>query len=58
MFDEPWEKMLFRICLKDSYLSSRANDISLLLNKISSLVPMGQGEDKAIVEKEHDDAVA
>ena len=58
LFDEPWEKMLFRICLKDSYLSSRANDISLLLNKISSLVPMGQGEDKASVEKEHDDAVA
>ena len=58
LFDDPWEKMLFRICLKDSYLSSRANDISLLLNKISSLVPMGQGEDKAIVEKEHDDAVA
>ena len=58
LFDEPWEKMLFRICLKDSYLSSRANDISLLLNKIRSIVPMGQGEDKAIVEKERDDAVA
>ena len=58
LFDEPWEKMLFRICLKDSYLSSRANDISLLLNKISSIIPMGQGEEKTVVEKEHDDAVA
>ena len=58
LFDEPWEKTLFRICLKDNYLCSRANDISQLLNKISSIVPMSQEEGKATAEKDHDEAVA
>lgn len=57
-FDEEWERILFRICLKDNYLSSRVVDISKLLNKISSLIPMGQGEDKTTIQREHDDAVA
>ena len=58
LFDEPWEKTLFRICLKDNYLASRANDISQLLNKISSIVPTGQGDDETVVEMDHDNAVA
>ena len=52
LFDDPWEKTLFRICLKDNYLSSRASDISLLLNKISSIIPMEEGEDKNNHDKE------
>ena len=56
-FDEEWELVLFRICLKDTYLSSRVVDISKLLNKISSLIPMEQGENKAVIERDHDDAV-
>ena len=57
-FDDPWEKILFRICIKDSYLASRVVDISRLLNKISSIILMGEGEDKATTEKKHDDADA
>ena len=56
-FDEEWELVLFRICLKDTYLSSRVVDISKLLNKISSLIPMEQGEDNVAIERDHDDAV-
>jgi len=55
-FDDPWERVLFRICLKDTYLSSRVVDISKLLNKISALI-LGQGDDKT-AEKDQDDAVA
>lgn len=55
-FDEPWERVLFQICLKDTYLSSRVVDISKLLNKISSLIR--KGEDKETLEKDHDEAVA
>ena len=38
-FDEEWETVLFRICQKDPYLSSRAFQISQLLNFISELIP-------------------
>ena len=57
-FDEAWERVLFRVCLKDTYLSSRVVDISRLLNKISSLVPKSESEDIATAIKEHNEAVA
>jgi hypothetical protein len=38
-FDEEWEIVLFRICQNDPYLSSRAFQISLLLNYLSEIVP-------------------
>ena len=38
-FDEEWETVLFRICQNDPYLSSRAFQISQLLNYLSELVP-------------------
>ena len=59
-FDEAWERILFRVCLKDNYLSSRVVDISRLLNKISDIVPKSAeaSEDAATAAKEHDDAVA
>lgn len=38
-FDEEWEQTLFRLCLKDYFLSSRVLDISRMLNKISALIP-------------------
>lgn len=37
-FDEEWEKVLFRMCQKETYLSSRTFSISGLLNKIADLV--------------------
>ena len=37
-FDEDWEKVLFRMCQKDIYLSNRAFQISLLMNKIAEIV--------------------
>ena len=44
-FDDDWEKILFRICIRDTYLSSRVVDISRLLNKISSIVPKSEDTD-------------
>jgi hypothetical protein len=38
-FDEEWEKVLFRKCQSDSYMASRAFQISQLLNYIIELVP-------------------
>ena len=38
-FDEEWETVLFRICQNDPYLSSRAFQISLLLNYLSEIIP-------------------
>jgi hypothetical protein len=58
LFDEPWEKTLFKICLKDNYLASRASDISQLLNRISEIIPTEPSEDKTVVEMDHDNAVA
>lgn len=37
-FDEEWEKIVFRMCQKETYLSSRVFQVSGLLNKISELV--------------------
>jgi len=37
-FDEEWEKVLFRMCQKETYLSNRAFQVSGLLNKIASII--------------------
>ena len=37
-FDEEWEKVLFRMCQKETYLSTRTFSVSSLLNKIAELV--------------------
>lgn len=37
-FDEDWEKVVFRMCQKETYLSTRAFQVSGLLNKIAELV--------------------
>lgn len=36
-FDEAWEKTLYRLCVKDSFLYSRVFDISKILNAIADL---------------------
>lgn len=51
-FDDPWEKVLFRICIKDNYLASRVVDISRLLNKISLIISKGESEDKETIANE------
>ena len=38
-FDEDWEKTIFRACLNDHYLRSRAFNVSNLLNTIRKLTP-------------------
>jgi GTPase SAR1 family protein len=38
-FDEEWEKVLFKKCQQDPYMSSRSFQISQLLNYIIELVP-------------------
>jgi hypothetical protein len=37
-FDEEWEKILFRMCQKETYLSNRAFYVSSLMNKIAEIV--------------------
>ena len=37
-FDEDWEKVLFRMCQKETYLSTRTFSVSSLLNKIAEIV--------------------
>ena len=37
-FDEEWEKVVFRMCQKETYLSNRVFSVSLLLNKIAEIV--------------------
>ena len=37
-FDEDWEKVVFRMCQKETYLSNRAFSVSQLLNKIAELI--------------------
>lgn len=37
-FDEEWEKVLFRMCQKETYLSIRAFQVSRLLNKIAEII--------------------
>lgn len=37
-FDEDWEKVLFRMCQKETFLSTRTFSVSGLLNKIAAIV--------------------
>ena len=37
-FDDEWEKVVYRMCQKETYLSNRVFSISSLLNKIAELV--------------------
>ena len=37
-FDEEWEKVVFRMCQKETYLSNRVFSVSLLFNKIAEIV--------------------
>lgn len=37
-FDEDWEKVLFRMCQKEIYLSNHVFSISALLNKIAEII--------------------
>ena len=37
-FDEVWEKILFRMCQKETHLSNRAFQVSGLLNKIATII--------------------
>ena len=37
-FDEDWEKVVFRMCQKETYLSNRAFQVSQLLTKIAEFV--------------------
>lgn len=57
-FDEPWEKTLFRLCLKDSDLTLRVVDISRLMSRIAALVPMTQNEgDDAAKRRLHNEEI-
>lgn len=37
-FDEDWEKVVFRMCQKETYLSNRVFSVSALLNNIAQLI--------------------
>lgn len=37
-FDEEWEKVIFRMCQKETYLSNRVFSVSMLFNKIAEIV--------------------
>lgn len=37
-FDEDWEKVVFRMCQKETFLSNRAFNVSMLFNKIAELI--------------------
>ena len=37
-FDDEWEKVVFRMCQKETYLSNRVFSVSALFNKIAELV--------------------
>jgi len=37
-FNDEWEKVLFRMCQKETYLSTRAFQVSGLLNKIATII--------------------
>jgi len=39
-FDEEWERVLYRACQKDSYLSNRSFRVSELLNLIANQLPL------------------
>ena len=37
-FDEEWEKVVYRMCQKETYLSNRAFSVSALFNKIAEII--------------------
>jgi hypothetical protein len=37
-FDEEWEKVVYRMCQKETYLSNRAFSVSTLFNKIAEII--------------------
>ena len=37
-FDDDWEKVVFRMCQKETYLSNRVFSVSTLLNKIADII--------------------
>ena len=37
-FDEDWEKVVFRMCQKETFLSNRVFSVSTLLNKIADII--------------------
>ena len=37
-FDEEWEKILYRMCQKETHLSNRVFQVSLLLNKLANII--------------------
>lgn len=37
-FDEPWEKVLFRMCQKETHLSNRSFQVSSLMNEIATII--------------------
>ena len=41
-FDEEWERILYRICERDNYLSNKVVQISQLFNLMSKLLPEGE----------------
>lgn len=43
-FNDEWEKILFRMCQKDTYSSNRVFQISSLLNKVKDLIPDDLGD--------------
>jgi hypothetical protein len=47
-FDEDWEKVVFRACINDAFLSGRAFNVSGLLNLIKGLVPKGANFEEEI----------
>ena len=49
-FDEEWEKVLFRICERDNYLTNRVVQISQLFNLIAKLLPDGEDLGNALNE--------
>lgn len=50
LFDDPWEKMLYRICERDTYLSNRVVQISQLFNTLVKLIPEGESVGDVIGE--------
>ena len=53
-FDEEWEQVLYQLCQRESYLSTRAMQISRLLNTLKSLIEdnakeaLGSSEDSSV----------
>ncbi len=43
-FDDPWEKVIYRLCVQSSWLKSKVKNVSSLLNRL--LVVLNNDEDK------------